>query len=80
MGRRELYAACIDRAAARVGGYEALAARLNVPAETLWRWAHGDGLGSRWAFLKAIDILLETDAPPPIPTRSSPAVSTKYRR
>lgn len=79
MGRRELYAVCIERAATLVGGYEALAARLKVPAAVLERWAHGDGLGTRWVFLKAIDILLEAERQPPIPTRSSPEASTKYR-
>ena len=82
MGRRELYAACIERAAALLGGYEALAARLNIPARTLERWARGEGLGARWVFLKAIDILLEEQLrkPPPIPTRSSPEASTIYRK
>jgi hypothetical protein len=64
MAFNALYAACIRRAAQRLGGYDALAARLKVPAALLERWA-SSGTVNPAVFLKIVDILLEETPPPP---------------
>lgn len=56
---KTLYAACIARAAQRLGGYEALALRVGVPAKVLKYWADGNGTGAYSVFLKIVDILNE---------------------
>jgi hypothetical protein len=71
-----LYAACIQRAAAMVGGYEALGERLGIPPRLLERWARGKGFVDETIFLKIVDIVLERRV---IPTQSSPEASTRYR-
>ena len=65
MAFNPLYAACIRRAAQRLGGYDALAARLKVPVALLERWASSEGGASAAVFLKIVDILLEETPPPP---------------
>jgi hypothetical protein len=54
-----VFAACIQRAAALTGGYEALGRRVDVAPAVLERWAHGDGFGAQLVFLKVIDVLQE---------------------
>jgi|RhiMetdeSRZDD1v2_1073273.scaffolds.fasta_scaffold2433216_1 hypothetical protein len=65
MAFNPLYAACIRRAAQRLGGYDALAARLKVSGALLERWASSEGGASEALFLKIVDILLEETPPPP---------------
>lgn len=65
MAVNALYAACIQRAAQRLGGYDALAARLKVSAALLERWASSESGASEAVFLKIVDILLEETPPPP---------------
>jgi hypothetical protein len=57
--RNPLYAACIQRAARQVGGYDVLGSCLRVPPQLLERWAHGEGVAPPVVFLKVVDILLE---------------------
>jgi hypothetical protein len=64
MAFNSLYAACIRRAAQRLGGYDALAARMKVPAALLERWADS-GEVNQSVFLKIVDLLLEEIPPPP---------------
>jgi hypothetical protein len=64
MAFNALYAACIRRAAQRLGGYDALAARVKVPAALLERWADSGAVNPS-VFLKIVDILLEETPPPP---------------
>jgi hypothetical protein len=71
-----LYAACIQRAAALLGGYEPLAERLGISPRLLERWAGGKGFADETIFLKIVDIVLERQI---TPTRSSPEASTRYR-
>jgi hypothetical protein len=59
MPRNPLYAACVRRAALLLGGYEALSARLGIPAQVLERWAAGSGWMSESVFLRIVDILLK---------------------
>ena len=70
-----LYAACIRRAAELAGGFESLAARLDISAPRLERWAAGSGYPNDFQFLKLVDLLEElSSAPsPPAPTPSEPA-------
>jgi len=72
-----LYAACIQRAAVVLGGYEALGERLGIAPRLLERWAKGAGIADETIFLKIVDIVLESRF---TPTRSSPEASTRYRR
>jgi len=59
-----LYAECIQRAAALLGGCAALAARLGVPQRLVERWLDGRCAVPEGAFLRAVDILLEKNVPP----------------
>ena len=63
-----LYAACLQRAAATLGGYEVLGERLRISPRLLERWAEGKGVVDEAVFLKLVDIVLERKI---IPTRSS---------
>jgi hypothetical protein len=54
-----LYAECVQRAAALVGGYAALGARLGVPPPAVERWACGREAVPERVFLRLVDILLE---------------------
>jgi len=74
-----LYAACIRRAAFLLGGYGPLGARMGVEPLTLEAWATGQADVPELVFLLIVDILLEYQIAP-IPTRSLPEASTKYRR
>ena len=65
MAFNALYAACIRRAAQRLGGYDALAARLNISATLLERCAHQEAWASESVFLQLVDILFEETPPPP---------------
>jgi len=72
-----LYAASIQRAAALLGGYEALGEELRISPRVLERWAAGKGIVDEAIFLKIVDIVLAQGV---IPIRSSPEASTRYRR
>jgi hypothetical protein len=72
-----LFAACIRRAAGILGGYEALGEQLGIPPPLLEHWASGRGSADEATFLRVVDIVLERRF---IPTRSSPAAWTRYRR
>jgi hypothetical protein len=58
VGSNALYAACIARAAELLGGYEALAKRLGIPAQVLLRWSHGKEGIPEPVFLEVVDVLL----------------------
>ena len=60
-----LYSACLRRAAELLGGFEPLAARLQVPARTLERWANELGAPTERQFLELVDILEVEDAKRP---------------
>jgi len=53
-----VYTRVLHRACQVVGGVEALAARLRVPAPTLFRWLDGEADPPTAVFLKAVDIVL----------------------
>lgn len=53
-----VYTRVLHRACQVVGGVEALAARLRVPAPTLYRWLEGESDPPTVVFLKAVDIVL----------------------
>ena len=48
----------LHRACQIAGGVEKLAARLRVPAATLYRWLDGDGRPPAPVFLRAVDIVM----------------------
>jgi hypothetical protein len=72
-----LYAACIQRAALMLGGYEALGRELGISPRLLERWADRRGVPDEGVFLKVVDLVLERRF---TPTQSSPAASTIYRK
>ena len=76
MGTNPLYSVCIQRAALLVGGYEALAAELELPARVIERWANGLSVAPEAVFLKVVDILLTERPVPPVHTPSPPELST----
>jgi hypothetical protein len=53
-----VYTRVLHRACQIVGGIDALAARLRVPAPTLYRWLDGEAEPPTPIFLKAVDIVL----------------------
>ena len=53
-----VYTRVLHRACQVAGGVEALAARLRVPAPTLYRWLDGESDPPTSVFLKAVDIVL----------------------
>jgi hypothetical protein len=67
-----LYAACIRRAAELAGGFDNLAARLDIAAPRLKRWAAGYGSPNDFQFLKLVD-LLEELSPTPFAPRLPPS-------
>ena len=71
MAFNALYAACIRRAARRLGGYDALAARVGVSATLLERCARREAWASESVFLRIVDILLE-ETPPAPPSNQKP--------
>ena len=71
-----LYAACIQRAAAMLGGFDALGEKLAISPRMLERWANGKGLVDEAIFLRIVDIVVDNQV---TPTRSSPEVLTRYR-
>ena len=52
-----VYTRVLHRACQMVGGVERLAARLRVPATTLYRWLDGEADPPTPVFLKAVDIV-----------------------
>ena len=64
MSPNPLYAACINRAAALLGGFEPLGERLHISPRTLSWWAKGVGAPTDAQFLDLVD-LLDQLAPPP---------------
>jgi hypothetical protein len=62
-----LYAECVQRAAALLGGEGALAARLEVTPRLVGRWLDGHSAIPESMFLRVVDILLEIDLPPKPP-------------
>jgi hypothetical protein len=56
--RMTVYTKVLHRACQVVGGVETLAARLRVPAPTLYRWLDGESEPPTSIFLKAVDIVL----------------------
>ena len=56
--RVSIYTRVLHRACQMVGGVEALAARLRVPAPTLYRWLDGEADPPTNVFLKAVDIVM----------------------
>jgi hypothetical protein len=54
-----LYAECLQRAAAELGGCAQLGARLGVPARLVERWAQGRSPVPADIFLKVVDLLQE---------------------
>lgn len=67
MAINPLYAECVRRSAALVGGYAALGARLGVPKALVERWAAGRSALPERVFLRVVDILLENGAAPKPP-------------
>lgn len=53
-----IYTRVLHRACQILGGVEALAARLRVPAPTLVRWLDGEGEPPTPIFLRAVDIVM----------------------
>ncbi|HYD55835.1 MAG TPA: hypothetical protein VEB41_02905 [Burkholderiales bacterium] len=60
---RRVYTRVLQRAAEIAGGMDHLAKRLEVSPVVLWDWLDGKGQPSEQAFLKAVDIVMEHDAP-----------------
>ena len=60
---RRVYTRVLQRAAEIVGGMDQLATRLEVSPVVLWDWLDGKGQPSEKAFLTAVDIVMEHDAP-----------------
>jgi hypothetical protein len=58
--RVTIYTRVLHRACQMVGGVETLAARLRVPAPTLYRWLDGEADPPTPVFLKAVDIVMPT--------------------
>lgn len=56
--RVTIYTRVLHRACQMVGGVEMLAARLRVPAPTLYRWLDGESDPPTPIFLKAVDIVM----------------------
>jgi hypothetical protein len=54
-----LYAACVSRAAALVGGFDQLGAQLGVKPARLRKWAEGVGEPPQAVFLRIVDLLLD---------------------
>ena len=52
------YTRVLHRACQMVGGVEHLAAKLRVPAPTLYRWLDGESDPPTKVFLKAVDIVM----------------------
>jgi len=53
-----VYTRVLHRACQIIGGVEPLAARLRVPAATLYRWLDGEAEPPAPVFLKAVDIVM----------------------
>jgi len=53
-----VYTRVLHRACQMTGGVERLAARLRVPAATLYRWLDGEAEPPTPVFLKAVDIVM----------------------
>jgi hypothetical protein len=53
-----VYTRVLHRACQIAGGVEKLAARLRVPAATLYRWLDGEAEPPTPIFLKAVDIVM----------------------
>ena len=53
-----VYTRVLHRACQIIGGVEPLAARLRVPATTLYRWLDGEAEPPTPVFLKAVDIVM----------------------
>jgi hypothetical protein len=53
-----VYTRVLHRACQIAGGVESLAARLRVPAATLYRWLDGEAEPPTPVFLKAVDIVM----------------------
>jgi hypothetical protein len=60
-----LYAECVQRAAALLGGDGALAARLGVTPRLVERWLDGRSAIPESMFLRVVDILLISLPPKP---------------
>ena len=56
--RVTIYTRVLHRACQMVGGVESLAAKLRVPAPTLYRWLDGESEPPTKIFLKAVDIVM----------------------
>ena len=59
MDARPIYERALARAAARVGGIEALARRLDVPVARLTHWAPGQSYPDMALLLRLMEIVLE---------------------
>ena len=57
MHRKALYAETLQRAAAKVGGVDALSKQLQVRSQFIASWIEGKGIPPKEVFLRAADLL-----------------------